>query len=109
MWRGCLRECFLLHGKRGLEINLCRFDTFVAEPQRDDRAIDACLEKVHGHGMAQMPNSAFATQLGRESAGSFADRLRSSKQARARGIDLFGTRKAHEHICLPAHYLAIAR
>jgi hypothetical protein len=59
--------------------------------------------------LAQMPNSAFTAQLGRPSAGSFPDRLRSSKQARARGIDLFGTRKAHEHICLPAHYLAIAR
>jgi hypothetical protein len=56
-----------------------------------------------------MPNSAFAPQLGRPSAGSFPDRLRSSEQARARRIDLFGTREAHEHIRLPARYLAIAR
>ena len=41
--RGCPRKCFLFHGECRLEVNLCGFHAFVAEPQRDYRAVDACL------------------------------------------------------------------
>jgi hypothetical protein len=55
--RGCLSKCFLLHGKCRFEINLCGFNTFVTEPQCDHRTIDACLQKIHGHGVPQAVNS----------------------------------------------------
>src|SRR6266704_5084916 len=51
--RGCLGKCFLLHGKCRFEINLCGFNMFVTEPQCDHRTIDACLQKIHGHGVPQ--------------------------------------------------------
>src|SRR5205823_4802089 len=38
--RGCPRQRFFLHGKCCLEINLCGLNTFVAEPQRDHRAVN---------------------------------------------------------------------
>lgn len=41
--RGCPRKCFLFHGECRLEVNLCGFHAFVTEPQRDYRAVDACL------------------------------------------------------------------
>jgi hypothetical protein len=44
MRRGCFNKCFFLHGKCRFEINLCGFNTFVAEPQCDYRTIDACLQ-----------------------------------------------------------------
>src|SRR5258708_11215627 len=55
--RGCLGKCFLLHGKCRFEINLCGFNMFVTEPQCDDRTIDACLQKIHGHGVRQAVDS----------------------------------------------------
>ena len=51
--RGCLRKGFLLHGERRFEIDLCGFNAFMTKPQRDHRAIDTRLEKVHGHGVSQ--------------------------------------------------------
>src|SRR3984893_5798082 len=48
-----LGKCFLLHGKCRFEINLCGFNMFVPEPQCDHRTIDACLQKIHGHGVPQ--------------------------------------------------------
>ena len=54
---GCLGKCFLLHGKCRFEINLGGFNMFVAEPQCDDRTIDTCLQKIHGHGVPQAVNS----------------------------------------------------
>lgn len=51
--RGCPCKRFFLHGKCCLEINLCGLDTFVAEPQRDHRAVNSIFEKVHGHGVPQ--------------------------------------------------------
>ena len=53
MRRGRLRKRFLLHGERRFEIDLCGFDAFMTKPQRDHRAIDTRLEKVHGHGVSQ--------------------------------------------------------
>jgi len=55
--RGCLGERFLLHGKCRFEINLCRFNMFVTQPQGDHRTIDACLQKIHGHGVPQAVHS----------------------------------------------------
>src|SRR5271157_6636968 len=55
--RGCLGKCFLLHGKCRFEINLCGFNMFVTEPQCDHRTIDACLQKIHGHGVPQAVHS----------------------------------------------------
>ena len=55
--RGYLGKCFLLHGKCRFEINLCGFNMFVTEPQCDHRTIDACLHKVHGHGVPQAVHS----------------------------------------------------
>ena len=54
---GCLGKCFLLHGKCRFEINLGGFNMFMTEPQCDDRTIDACLQKIHGHGVPQAVNS----------------------------------------------------
>ena len=51
--RGCLGKGFLLHGKCRFEINLCGFNMLVTEPQCDHRTIDACLQKIHGHGVPQ--------------------------------------------------------
>ena len=53
MRRGRLRKRFLLHGERRFEIELCGFDAFMTKPQRDHRAVDARLEKVHGRGVSQ--------------------------------------------------------
>ena len=55
--RGWLGECFLLHGKCRFEINLCRFNMFVTQPQGDHRTVDACLQKIHGHGVPQAVHS----------------------------------------------------
>jgi hypothetical protein len=41
--RGCLRQCFLLHGKCRFEINLGGFNMFVTEPQCDHGTVDAPL------------------------------------------------------------------
>ena len=41
-WGG-LRQRFLLHGQRRLEIDLRGFNTFVTQPQRDHRTVDAPL------------------------------------------------------------------
>ena len=57
MRRGALRKCLLLHGQCRFQINLCGFNTFVTEPQDDYRTIDACFQKVHGHGVSQTVNS----------------------------------------------------
>jgi len=57
MRRGCLSKCFFLHGECRFEINLCGFKTLVTEPQCDHRTIDACLQKIHGHGVPQAVNS----------------------------------------------------
>ena len=54
--RGCLRQRFLLHRKCRLEIDLRGFHPFVTEPQRNHGTIDACLQKVHGHGVPQAVN-----------------------------------------------------
>ena len=58
--RGCLGERFLLHGKCRFEINLCRFNMFVTQPQGYHRTIDACLQKIHGHGVATMSLKTYA-------------------------------------------------
>lgn len=51
--RGYLSKRFFLHGECCFEVNLCGFKPFVTEPQCDHRSIDACLQKVHGHGVPQ--------------------------------------------------------
>ena len=56
-WRRCFGQCLLLHRQRRLQIDLGGLDRFVTEPQRDHRAIDACLKKVHGRRVAQAVDS----------------------------------------------------
>src|SRR2546425_9931611 len=51
--RAGLGERSFFHRERRLQINLSGFPRFMAEPQRNDRAIDACLEQVHGRGVPQ--------------------------------------------------------
>ena len=68
--RGCLGKSFLLHGKCRFEINLCGFNMFVTEPQCDHRTIDACLQKIHGHGVPQAVDSDTFVLQGRALAGS---------------------------------------
>src|ERR1700747_3084220 len=68
--RGCLGKCFLLHGKCRFEINLCGFNMFVTEPQCDERTIEACLQKIHGHGVPQAVDSDTFVFQGRAQVGS---------------------------------------
>ena len=42
----------------GVEINLSRIHSFMSEPQRDDGAINAALQQVHGGAVAPMPGTA---------------------------------------------------
>ena len=47
------RQGFFLDSKCCFEVNLCGFQALVTEPQCDHRSINACLQKVHGHGVPQ--------------------------------------------------------
>jgi hypothetical protein len=51
--RAGLRERPLLHRQRRLQVDLRRLDRLVAEPQRNDRAVDARMEQVHRGGVPQ--------------------------------------------------------
>jgi len=53
LWR-CLGEGFLLHREGRLEIDLGGLDRLMSQPERDDGAINACLEQPECHGMASM-------------------------------------------------------
>ena len=53
-WRRCFGQCLLFHCQRRLQIDLGGLNRFVSEPQRDHRAIDAGLKKVHGRRVAPM-------------------------------------------------------
>lgn len=48
-----LRQSLLLERHVGLEIDGGGFDRLVAQPQSDDRAVDAVMEEVHRQGMAK--------------------------------------------------------
>ena len=56
-WRRCFGQCLLFHCQRRLQIDLGGLNRFVSEPQRNHRAIDACLKKVHCRRMAQAVDS----------------------------------------------------
>lgn len=48
-----LRQSLLLELHVGLKIDGGGFDRLVAQPQSNDRAVDAVLEQVHCQGMPQ--------------------------------------------------------
>jgi site-specific recombinase XerD len=54
--RGGLGKGLLLHRQCRVEIDLRGLHRFVSEPQCNHRTINACLEKVHGHGVPQAVN-----------------------------------------------------
>ena len=51
--RVCLGERLLFQREIRMEINLCRFYGFMAQPQGDDRTVDAVLQEVHGQAVTQ--------------------------------------------------------
>ena len=51
--RRSAREGFFLQAHVGMEIHLCCLHGFVPQPERDHRAIDAMLKKVHGCGVSK--------------------------------------------------------
>jgi hypothetical protein len=48
-----LRQSSLLEGEVRVQIGLRRLDRFVAEPQRDHGAVDACLQELHRSAVPQ--------------------------------------------------------
>src|SRR5664280_257400 len=60
-----LREHSLLQLKVGLQVNLCRLDRLVPEPERDDRLLDASLQQVHRRCVPKhVRRNGFALQCG---------------------------------------------
>ena len=51
--RSCLLKGLFFHRKGRFDIDLRCRNRFMPEPQRDDRATNALLQKVHGHGVSQ--------------------------------------------------------
>ena len=51
-WRS-LRHGFLFQLDIGMDIHLCSFDGFMAEPERDHRAVHSVLKKLHGCAVAK--------------------------------------------------------
>jgi len=47
-------QCLLFHGKIGVKVHVGRFNTFMAEPQRNGGDIHASLEQMHGGRVATM-------------------------------------------------------
>ena len=55
----------LFHVQTGMQIHLSGLDLFVAQPERDYRAIYAVVKQIHGRGMTEhMRGHPFAVQRG---------------------------------------------